>query len=176
MSWCGASGDTAFTNTTKMFVLGTSFELVGYNISYLISGTDLLNCLVFLLSMLAFKMRLTSIVKAINKKSVTAADFSVFVKRLPPSESRMLTIVSPTWIDDVLTTFDHPFPSQTRLSAASLCTSTTSSDWIMTASKSCGRPLRSVVQTRRPSGNCTVHHDTVNAPSLVPVTTAVCGD
>ncbi len=50
---------------------------------YLITITDFLNCLVFLLAVMAFKVRLNSIVKVIKKKQVTAADFSIFVKRLP---------------------------------------------------------------------------------------------
>lgn len=50
---------------------------------YLITITDVLNCLVFLLAVMAFKFRLNSIVKVIKKKQVTAADFSIFVKRLP---------------------------------------------------------------------------------------------
>ncbi len=69
-----------------MQVFSEKFYLKGNRITYMISAADFLNCLIFLVAMMAFKLRLERIVQTINKKSVTAADFSVFVKRLPAGE------------------------------------------------------------------------------------------
>ncbi len=79
------SGDSAYTNETSVNMFGSGFSIKGNAITYLITATDFLNCLVFLLAMLVFKLRLNATVKVIQKKQVTVADFSVFVKRLPES-------------------------------------------------------------------------------------------
>jgi hypothetical protein len=57
--------------------------LTGSKVSYLITGLDFANSLIFLLGFLIIKLRVSNLVVRATRKLVSAADFSVMVFHLP---------------------------------------------------------------------------------------------
>jgi hypothetical protein len=86
-------GDVALTNTSTIDLFGAGFVVLkGNRIGYLITFCDVLNSLIFFFSILAFRVRMNSQVKTTQKKMVSIADFSVFVRNLPASGSCARTL------------------------------------------------------------------------------------